>query len=80
MQRRKLIEEQRRIVDKLHMIETVLIPYRPKGRPSKLPQELQAQLRRLNHMINPDLGARLDREGVERLKALQQRTRMMRRL
>ena len=80
IQRRQVIEQQQRIVDKLHLIEIVTMPFRdPKRGRSRLPSELQAQLRRLDQILHPDRGKRLDREGLARLKAYQQSLQALRR-
>lgn len=80
IQRRQVIEQQQRIVDKLHLIEIVTMPFRdPKRGRSRLPSELQAQLRRLDQILHPDRGKRLDREGLARLKAYQQQMQSLRR-
>lgn len=80
IQRRQVIEQQQRIVDKLHLIEIVTMPFRdPKRGRSRLPSELQAQLRRLDQILHPDRGKHLDREGLRRLQAYQQQLQSLRR-
>lgn len=80
IQRRQLLEEQRRIVDKLHLIEIVTLPYRdPKKGQSRLPRELQTQLRRIDDLLHPDRGKHFDQAAFDRLVALKAQVDAIRR-